>query len=297
MLDPSLRDVFPGRPEGRAERLRDRPAGPAVLDGSVRASLSAQLRAYLSERAVLGYCCVVVGMSGGVDSAVCAQLAIDAAPGDVRAVVVDLGDAPEDTDRGRAQADALSVPCTVLPAKDLLVASQQLVAGLPAIGRVHLRSRLISLGIFQVADASDGLVIDTTDRSELILRLYEEGCRGHVAPIVDLFKSEVYALADAMGLGTFARSGCPGLNNEDAFGLPWSQLDFFLEALASGATLAELEEATGMDRLWLERLARRVRLQPLRTELVELRIGTPGSDPGRDAERSSVAALDPPSAE
>ena len=271
MLHPDLERLFPGQPALPPLVAQPRAVRPGVLDGSIRTDLGRQLGRYLAERESLGYKRFVVGLSGGVDSAVCAQLVSDAAPGAVQAVVVDLGDSTEEVHLGAELAATMQLPCTVINAADAFEAQLRLVPEGSIIGQIHLRSRIITSLLFQVADVSHGVVVDTTDRSEEILRLYEEGRRGNVAPVIDLYKSELYAMANTMGLGELSESGCPDLNNLDAFGLAWQQLDAILDALANRESVPSLMERTGLDPVWVERLERRIRVQPLRTDIVHLR--------------------------
>jgi NAD+ synthase len=272
-LDPRLSHLFPGRPQHGPVEGVGRVVRGGVLDDTVRMELARQLGRYLAERAALGYRCLVVGLSGGVDSAVCAQLVRDASPGAACGVIVDLGDADEEVRIAAKLADAVDIPCTVLDGRAVYLAHRDVMPERHLISRVHARSRVITSLLFQYAESCEGLVVDTTDRSEEILRLYEEGGRGHVAPVIDLYKSELYAMVEAMGLPTTATSGCPDLDNMEAFGLPWSQLDAVLDRLAAGASVANLTETLGLDEIWLAKVAQRVRMQPLRTEPVRLTVG------------------------
>lgn len=269
MLHPELEHIFPG-PPANLGRIRPRPLRREVADGSARADLGRKLRNYLTERGELGYRCFVIGLSGGVDSAVCAQLALDAAPSAVRAVVVELDDAPEETELGMQCASAMGVPCTVVKGREALDAQLRVAPSTSVMGRIHVRSRLITSLLFQVANECEGLVIDTTDRSEDLLGLYEEGRRGNVAPVSGLYKSELYAMAHEMGLGDFSESGCPDLRNSDAFGLQWSQLDAILELLARAVPIDSIARRSGLETAWIKALERRMRLQPLRTDHVAL---------------------------
>lgn len=270
MLHPDLDHLFPGTPGTRPGTGPTLTPRPGVLDGSVRLHIARQLQDYLAERSVLGYRAYVVGMSGGVDSAVCAQLLVDAVPGAVHAVAVDMGDADDELATSLRLTEQLAVPCTVLDGRATYEAHRSVMPERRVISRIHVRSRLITSMLFQWADNQDGLVVDTTDRSEEILRLYEEGRRGNVAPVIGLYKSELHAIADAMGLGALSRSGCPDLDNHDAFGMPWDQLDHVLDGLARHARVEELAAMHGVDDAWVTALARRVRMQPLRTDVVHL---------------------------
>lgn len=240
------------------------------------ARLAEQLQVCLRDRASLGYSGFLVGMSGGVDSAVCARLIVDAVGEAATAAVVDLGDELEAVDAAWRQAETIGLRCRIIDARAIYTAQRGLVREQTMMSRIHLRSRLITSILFQLADNEHSLVIDTTDRSELELRLYEEGRRGNVAPLADLYKSEVFVVAEQMGLGDLRSrpSGCPDLDNEDAFGLPWDQLDWFIDALATGRNPTDIQHETGIDGAWLSALVHRIRSQSLRTDLVRLRVGS-----------------------
>ncbi len=285
MLDKDLLELFPGPPGASAGQ------GPAllpregVLDGDVREVLARLLAGYLNDRSHLGYDRLVVGLSGGVDSVVCAQLAWDAAPGAVNAVIIDMGDGVDgdETEFAVQLAESIGIPHVVLDGRSTYAAHRQIVQERRVISRIHMRSRLLTSMIFQVADNLGGLVVDTTDKSEVILRLYEEGQRGHVAPIIDLYKSELYAMATEMGLGVVSgrASGCPDLNNFDAFGMEWGPLDAVLRELAElRSPPDEIAQRYDLDLAWLNRLERRIRTQPLRTAHVRLSARTPPEAPG-----------------
>jgi NH3-dependent NAD+ synthetase len=226
---------------------------------------------YLRERHSLGYECFVVGLSGGVDSTVCAQLLKHSVPQHTYGVIVDFGDADDEVQIAEKIASTLDISYAVLDGRAVYSAHRALAKDERLISRIHVRSRLITSMLFQVADNRDGLVVDTTDRSEDILCLYEEGQRGHVTPLIDLYKSELYVMAKKMGFGELRQSGCVDLDNSKAFGLPWAELDAILDAVISGVTVEELATNYGFSTSWLSKLAWRVHMQPLRTRHVSLR--------------------------
>jgi NH3-dependent NAD+ synthetase len=278
MLAAELQHLFPGTPKSIGHSLPELRLLPGLRDGSVVSGLVERLAAYLEDRQALGYRTLGVGLSGGVDSAVACELAHRAAFDDAWAVTVDLGD--ESIEATSAIAQAIGIRHTVLDGREAHSAMMNVVQPTDVLARIHLRSRLVALLVHQYADTRCGLVVDTTDRSERVLRLYEEGRRGHVAPLIDLYKSEVYAAAETMDIPDFDErtSGCPELNNLDAFGLPWLALDAVLHNLdVEGSTAESISARTGLDRAWLDRLERRIREQPLRTDTVHLILGDTGT--------------------
>lgn len=288
MLATELQHLFPGVPR-TVGRLRQLAQLPGLEDGSVVTELMDRLGRYLEDRRVLGYRTLVVGLSGGADSAVACKLAHTATPDGAWAVTIDMGD--ETIEAARAVTTAIAMRHVVLDGRATYAAHLSVLPGSDVLSRVHLRSRLVTSLVHQFADNNNALVVDTTDRSERVLRLFEEGHRGHVAPLMDLYKSEVYAVAGAMNIPVpdERASGCPGLHNLDAFGLPWSMLDAVLHDLdVEGATAETISGDTGLDRLWLDRLERRVRQQPLRTDTVPFLLG----DAGRET-RHQIAEEEP----
>jgi NAD+ synthetase len=270
LLDPDLEHLFPGAPAVPASDALQYSVSETMLNGRVQEDLTRQLQAHLADRIVLGYESLVVGLSGGVDSAVCARLVQDAAPGASHGVIVNLGDAVEEVRIAQQVAVEVGIPVTVLDGRPVFRAHLAVMPERRMISRIHARSRLITSVLFQFADNCGGLVVDTTDRSERILCLYEEGQRGHVAPVANLYKSELYAMAASMGIGELTASGCPDLDNLDAFGLAWSQLDGVLDLLTSGAAVEALASTYGLDEAWLWKLAWRLQMQPLRTNYARL---------------------------
>jgi NAD+ synthase len=93
---------------------------------------------------------------------------------------------------------------------------------------------------YEIAGLSQGLVVGTDHSAENITGFYTKFGDGacDLAPLFGLSKRQVRALANAMGAPTAlvekaptADLECdqPGLKDEDALGLSYSQIDDFLE--------------------------------------------------------------------
>lgn len=149
---------------------------------------------------------VVVGLSGGVDSALVATLAVEAlGPG--RVVGLSLPDArapPALREEVRAFAQGLGVrfrETPIAPVEDAVIAS--LGAGSPGMvlrGNVKARVRMILL--YSEALASRLLVTGTGNKSEILLGYFTKYGDGGVdlLPIGDLYKTSVYDLGREVGL-------------------------------------------------------------------------------------------------
>ena len=164
---------------------------PVALDASgLRNRLLEDIRATAAGRPV------VVAFSGGLDSTVAAALARDAlGPGHVLLVTVNMG--PYAYARGNeivlevAESLGLQQRCLLGQYRQ-----HRVQAAGPACNRC---TREIKLGMVKAASAGR-LVLTGANRSDTWGQLGLRVCNGYYAPLLDLGKPEIRALADAMGV-------------------------------------------------------------------------------------------------
>jgi len=199
----------------------------------------------------------VVGLSGGVDSAVVARLCQAAAPAHVVAVVMPCHSDPQDEADALLTAGHFQIPVIrvdLTPAYDPLSAAlRQALAAVPpeqvldpahAVDDVkaarpfaNLKPRLRMTTLYAVANALDYLVAGTGNRSELAIGYFTKHGDGGVdlLPIGDLLKSEVRAAAKALGvpepiIEKAPSAGLwPGQNDEVEMGFSYAQLETYLK--------------------------------------------------------------------
>ncbi len=168
----------------------------------MRAALVLGIRDYAAKT---GLSKVHFGLSGGIDSAVVACLAVDAlGPGRVTAVTLP---GPFNEPRSRALSEklakTLSIRCLNFPivdAYETLVKTLEGTLGKMEFGVVHenLQSRLRGTILMALANKDGSLLLTTGNKSEYATgysTLYGDMCGG-LAPIADLLKKEVYELAE-----------------------------------------------------------------------------------------------------
>ena len=277
MLTPDMMNMFPGDPKSIAHISVEY---KHKIDAEFIATLNNAHKTFLESVKAIGIEKFVIGLSGGVDSVVaCALLKSSAVP--VTAIIVEIdhgNELSEETRFAISIAQKLNIDYRIVHADQIYKEHLKLFPDASQMARVHLRSRLINSIIFQFADQHSGFVVDTTDKSEDILKIYEESFRGHFVPVIDFYKSEMYDIADYFGLAEMRqrRSGCPELTDFDAFGVDWEDLDPILYLLAergeSGESIAR-DHAIDWD--WLKKLERRIALQSLRTSPTILRVPRP----------------------
>lgn len=178
------------------------PELPAVnvplLVEALRAFLAEELRA----AGLAGY---VVGLSGGIDSAVSAALGV-AAVGRGRVTALCMpgpSSSPESLQDARLVADALGLPLTVV---DLAESGRALGEPLGATeDRVrfgNLMARLRMIVLFDRARTVPGLVLGTSNKSEILLgysTLFGDSAAS-VQPLGDVWKTHIFALGRHLGI-------------------------------------------------------------------------------------------------
>jgi NAD+ synthase (glutamine-hydrolysing) len=151
-----------------------------------------------------GFFSVVLGLSGGIDSALVAALATAALGAEnVHCLLMPSAfSTPHSLSDARTCAEKLGCPATVLAIEDsfqtLLQALQPLFADTPfGLAEENIQARLRGLLVMAISNKHGHLALATGNKSEFTVgysTLYGDMC-GALAPIGDLQKSEVYALA------------------------------------------------------------------------------------------------------
>lgn len=179
-----------------------RPLPPSLSDDeSVYRALVLGLRDYVEKNRFPG---VVLGLSGGVDSALVAALAADAL-GSARVQAVMMPSrytSAMSLEDARAVAQALEIRYSVVsiePMFDAFLAGlREEFAGRPAdVTEENIQARIRAVLLMAVANKSGRLLLTTGNKSEIAVgytTLYGDAAGGF-APIKDVFKTRVYALA------------------------------------------------------------------------------------------------------
>ncbi|MEI9901932.1 MAG: NAD+ synthase [Hyphomicrobium sp.] len=151
-----------------------------------------------------GFPGVILGLSGGIDSALVAAIAVDAlGPARVRAVMMPFRYTSEASLRDAAAcAQALGVTYQTLPIADAvagLTASLEpaLEGTQPDTTEENLQARVRGIMLMALSNKFGGMVLTTGNKSEMSVgyaTLYGD-MNGGFNPVKDLYKMEVYRLA------------------------------------------------------------------------------------------------------
>jgi NAD+ synthase len=179
---------------------------------------------------------VVLGISGGVDSAVAAGLAAAAVgPENVTGLWLPYHDESE-RDDARAVVERFGIKSkdvSIAPMVDAYLA-QAGKADDVRRGNVCARARMIVA--FDQSKAAKAMVMGTGNKTELLLgyfTLFGDGACS-IAPLADLYKGQVYLLAEALGVPdkiiekTPSAGLWPGQTDEGEMGISYFQVDRYL---------------------------------------------------------------------
>ncbi len=265
---------------------------PAVDAGQAISVVTAFIRSQLEQT---GFQRLVVGLSGGVDSATVAYLAARAiGPDNLLAVRIPYRSSSPDS-----ETDALRV-VTALGCRSERVDITPMVDPMLALvrgeddaalqvrrGNVMARQRMIVL--YDRSADFEALVAGTGNKTEALLgygTLYGDmACA--LAPIGDLYKSQLRAVAGALGVPEeiLAKPPSadlwPGQTDEGELGATYDDLDRILFALVDRRWSAERCVAAGLDAALVAWVARRVATNEFKRQVppvAKLSLRTPGID-------------------
>jgi NAD+ synthase (glutamine-hydrolysing) len=244
----------------------DAPSTSEIQD--VRDALVLGVRDYARKN---GFCRLLLGLSGGIDSAVVTALAADAVGADNVHCVYLPSEFSSQASRedARATASALGVAFEEIAITQIHEALRRSLPDSPdGLVDENLQPRIRATVLMALSNQSGALVLCPGNKSEIAMgynTLYGDTVGG-LAPIADLYKEQVYSLAALYGDLLPARVLSkppsaelrPGQRDEDD--LPaYRLLDPVLrEFLEEGATVAELQ-ARGHDGQMVKDVARRIR--------------------------------------
>ncbi|MBQ9831047.1 MAG: NAD(+) synthase [Methanocorpusculum sp.] len=178
----------------------------------------------------------VVGISGGIDSAVACALAAKAV-GPERVLGVSMpvsSNSPQDAADAKALCDALGVRLITVPLGDVQEAflAKEHITGTPLLAG-NIASRLRMTTLYNIAAANGYLVCGTSNKTEYLIGYSTKWGDGaaDVQPLLHLYKKDVYALAEELGIPQEIIDKAPsagffeGQTDEAEIGLSYAELD------------------------------------------------------------------------
>lgn len=205
----------------------------------------------------------VLGISGGIDSAVTAYLCVEAL-GSRRVtglIMPDLRATPDkDVEDAKLVASELCIETKEIDVAPIHKAYMKSLES-NRLAEGNLRARIRMSLLYYHANLTNRLVIGTGDRSELLLGYFTKYGDGgvDVLPIADLYKTEVRRLGEGLGINrriVAKRSSprlWPGHIAESEIGMSYEAIDrLFKLRLEEGLEIPEIAARMKLDRAKVE---------------------------------------------
>ncbi len=236
-------------------RLGDDPFAVREPEETVR-RLERFLTTHLEEA---GARCLVVGMSGGLDSSVTAALCALAVGGE-RVLGISLPEKETRNDRALADAKLVAskyrIRFKMIDITPIVETSRNTVDAKMAKGIPwgNIKARLRAMVLYYYANTEIGLVVGTGDKSEIMLGYFTKFGDGacDILPLADLYKTTVRNLARHLGIPGKIRVKAsspelwPGQTAEKELGLSYEKLDRIMWGLERWMIPEEIVKETGL---------------------------------------------------
>jgi NAD+ synthase len=215
-----------------------------------------------SETTRAGFDRAVVGLSGGVDSALTCLLAAEAlGPEHVLAVRMPYAtSSPESLEHAELMIKLTGVKDVTLPITD---AANVLLDGIPEdqqVRRGNIMARMRMIVLFDQSADFGGLVIGTGNKTELLLGYTTQfgDAASAINPLGDLYKTQVWQLAAELGIPEVILKKAPsadlwiGQTDEGELGFTYEQVDRLLYLLVDRRHSPEDCVEAGFDHKFVE---------------------------------------------
>lgn len=218
----------------------------------------------------VGFKRAVLGLSGGIDSALAAFLAAEAlGPENVLAVRMPYRTSSEGslTD-AQLVIDQLGLPSLTIPITPMAEPLIEQFPDMNAMRKGNIMARMRMIVLYDQSAAWNGLVIGTSNKTEALLgysTLYGDSAAA-LQPIEDLYKTQIRQLSRALGVPSSVLDKPPsadlweGQTDEGELGYTYDMVDKMLYLLVEGRYTVEETAAQGFDLKLVERVWRRVRM-------------------------------------
>jgi len=189
----------------------------------------------------MGFERAVVGLSGGIDSALSCYLTAEAlGPQNVLAVRMPYRtSSPDSLEDAQKVIDALGVPSITIPITEMVEPLFERFPDMSAVRRGNIMARARMIVLYDQSAAFGGLVVGTGNKTEILLgytTLYGDSACA-INPLGDLYKTQVRQLARAMGVPESILTKPPsadlwkGQTDEGELGFTYAEVDRLLYLL------------------------------------------------------------------
>ena len=219
----------------------------------LRTRLVDWIRTRVTEAGATG---TIVGLSGGIDSAVVATLCFEAVGDRALALAMPINSLAQDLEDAVLVAQHFGLRYRVVPLEAAYGAMLQSVPddlgdhATRSLALANLKPRLRMLTLYYFANAQNYIVVGTSNRSELTVGYFTKWGDGaaDILPIAGLTKRQVRALAVHLGVPKPVIEKAPsaglwaGQTDESEMGITYDDIDAYLTlGKVDSATIAKIE--------------------------------------------------------
>ena len=249
------------------------------------------IRTYVENSGAKG---IVLGMSGGIDSNTIAALSALAIGGDkVLGLMLPEKETynPKDIEDAQTVADKFGVQtqlCEITPALEGFYKSIPVFDPADRLCKGNIKARTRMVYIYYHANKLNKIVCGSSDKSETMMGYFTKwgDVAADIAPIMDLYKTQVRKLAEHIGIPTdlATKPSTPALwpnqSAEGELGIKYEVLDLILFGLERFMSIKEIAEQLNIEEAEVEKIKARwlsvehKRRMPLTPKLGYRTVGT-----------------------
>ena len=201
--------------------------------------ISRWIKKQVDEAGVSG---VVLGLSGGIDSAVVACLAKKALGDNVLGLIMPCESNPEDERQSRQLAERFNIKTEKIDLTPIYESFLETIPSGNRLAEANLKPRLRMLTLYYFANNLNYLVAGTGNKTEICIGYFTKYGDGGVdiLPLGNLLKSGVRKLAEELGIPETIITRAPsaglweGQTDEAEIGITYEELDKAITAIETG---------------------------------------------------------------
>lgn len=183
---------------------------------------------------------IVLGVSGGIDAAVCTGLAAQAIGADkVTGVLIITTGNEEEYKGGKSICDKFGIDPIVVDLQQVYLDIMEVLKYSDPMAEGNFRDRLRSAVLYYIANANNKLVASTVNKNEYLLGYFCKNGSGmaDIMPIADVYKGDVWNIGKYIGVPKEIIEKVPtgdywkGQTDEEIIGVPYSVQDSLLQMI------------------------------------------------------------------
>ena len=233
--------------------------GQAILTGFIKSEISR-----------VGYQRAVIGLSGGIDSAVSCFLAVEAlGPKNVLAVCMPYkNSSPNSLDHAQITIDKLGISSVIIPITEMVEPMFLQFPKMSQVRRGNVMARQRMIVLYDQSEETKGLVVGTGNKTEILLgytTLFGNSACALNILFGDLYKTQVRQLAEYLGVPEKIIAKPPsadlwfGQTDEGELGFSYAEVDKLLFLLVDQRFNPEECVEAGFDKKFVEVVVSRIK--------------------------------------